>query len=116
MIKKYNHLSFLSVDEQIEIREAIYNFKPKLDYEHRDKEVLELYFIDGLSARDIEKLNTINGFSPSGLKQERTISARTVNNIVNKYFPNLMKKRRKPESYKTYCRKKTMKRQELKEF
>lgn len=64
---------------------------------------LELYFIDGLSARKIEDLKMFK------TKKSGHISARQVNNIVNEYFPGLMKKRRKPETYKTYCRKKTNK-------
>lgn len=97
----YNHLSFLTVDEQIEIREKIHNFKPNTPKEYRDKEILEMYFIDGYTARDIEALKSVKAFSGSGKEQARTINSRTVNYIVDLYFPGIMKKRRKPETFKS---------------
>lgn len=91
-IRKYNHLAFLSVDEQIRIREKIHEIKPTNDTEIRNKEILELYFIDGYGAREISEMNLFKS------RKGGTLGKRMIQVIVKEYFPDVFAKRDKPIS------------------
>jgi len=88
--RKYNHLAFLSVNEQIEIREKIHEIKPTNDTEIRNKEILELYFIDGYGAREIAEMNLFKS------RSDGTLGKRMIQLIVKEYFPDVFAKRDKP--------------------
>ena len=94
--QKYNHLKFLTIDEQIEIRNKIKSLNPKDVREEREKEILEYYFIKGYTARKIESLKIFKS------KNHKHISSRRINQIVKEYFPDIMKKRDKDKDKADY--------------
>lgn len=97
--RKYNHLAFLSVNEQIEIREKIHEIKPTNNVEIRNKEILELYFIDGYGAREISEMNLFKS------RNGGYLGKRMIQLIVKEHFPDVFAKRDKPESKKSIKRK-----------
>ena len=86
----YNALRNVPIDVQIKVRNKI----SKMDQSERDTQILRLYVFDGLTSKDIEKLHKFSS------KRSKFIGCRQINNIVNTYFPELMKYRARPRTKK----------------